>query len=178
MLTLKLPGHSSTPFIRDGRLCFLATMTQRTRASRVHLLTEVKRAKGEETKRKIISQELCQNPCPLSPLPISPAADPNPRSQARDPGARGDGRRRRGRRGGGAHGAGDGALRPPDPRLGRRCPEEVRRAQELNFCNYYYCPFVPAPSVPDSLYFFALFVFFSSTRWLFYWLKIRSLGGL
>ena len=131
-------------------------MTQRTRASRVHLLTEVKRARWKETGKKLSPKNSAKT---LVPLPISPAAYPNPRSQARDPGARGDGRRRRGRRGGGAHGAGDGALRPPDPRLGRRCPEEVRRAQELNFCNYYYCPFVPAPSVPDPLYFFALFFF-------------------
>ena len=130
-----------------------------SRGDRVHLLTEVKRARWKETGKKLSPKNSAKT---LVPLPISPAADPNPRSQARDPGARGDGRRRRGRRGGGAHGAGDGALRPPDPRLGRRCPEEVRRAQELNFCNYYYCPFVPAPSVPDSLYFFALFVFFQA----------------
>ena len=80
MLTLKLPGHSSTPFIRDGRLCFLATMTQRTRVSCVHVLIEVKRAGGEEMK-KIISQKLCQNPCPL-PLKKNLSTLPSPLSRS------------------------------------------------------------------------------------------------
>ena len=123
-----------------------------SRGDRVHLLTEVKRARWKETGKKLSPKNSAKT---LVPLPISPAADPNPRSQARDPGARGDGRRRR--RGGGAQGAGDGALRPPDPRLGRRRPEEVRRRTRTHlFLLSAYIIYIPAPCLCSTVG-FALF---------------------
>jgi hypothetical protein len=108
-----------------------------------HLVTEVKRAIGEETKKKKISHELCQNPsrCPLSR---------SPRRLTRIRVLRLGFRALAAMDGGGAEGeltAQETALYDRQIRVwGVDAQKRCAAAQELNFYYYYYYwPFVPLP---------------------------------